>query len=240
MKCPYCGYENSEGAAICDMCEMPLQQLTRKRQHARPEIPQTPKADRPARVHPLEEQFEIPSVGCPNCGTPLCDCAPIVKTTVKSSGGGYGLFSGCCGTILLGPLGLLCGLRKQSITSKNQTWWVCRKCGKEFVEKEAAKEIADSALMSSAVTTGVISILWQVVHALVGYSSWVRNIALLAIAGTWMILPEQIKGSTGYSMQQLMVHEERVEFYKKCAFYGVIAFFIGAAIGRKGMEFLLS
>ena len=94
--------------------------------------------------------------------------------------------------------------------------------------------------MSSAVTTGVISILWQVVHALVGYSSWVRNIALLAIAGTWMILPEQIKGATGYSMQQLMVHEERVEFYKKCAFYGVIAFFIGAATGGKGMEFLLS
>ena len=55
-----------------------------------------------------------------------------------------------------------------------------------------------------------------------------------------MILPEQIKGATGYSMQQLMVHEERVEFYKKCAFYGVIAFFIGAATGGKGMEFLLS
>lgn len=111
MKCPYCGYENSEGAAICEMCEMPLQQLTRKRQHGRPETPQTQKADRPIRVHQLEEQFEIPSVGCPNCGTSLCDCAPIVKTTVKSSGGGYGLFSGCCGTILLGPLGLLCGLR---------------------------------------------------------------------------------------------------------------------------------
>lgn len=76
MKCPYCGYENSEGAAICEMCEMPLQQLTRKRQHGRPETPQTQKADRPIRVHQLEEQFEIPSVGCPNCGTPLCDCAP--------------------------------------------------------------------------------------------------------------------------------------------------------------------
>ena len=45
---------------------------------------------------------------------------------------------------------------------------------------------------------------------------------------------------TGYSMQQLMVHEERVEFYKKCAFYGVIAFFIGGAIGGVGMEYLFS
>ena len=55
--------------------------------------------------------------------------------------------------------------------------------------------------MSSAVTTGVISIIWQVVFALAGYSSWVRNIALLAIAGTWMILPERVKEATGYTMQ---------------------------------------
>ena len=94
--------------------------------------------------------------------------------------------------------------------------------------------------MSSVVMTGVIAIIWQVVFALAGYSRWVRNIALLAVAGTWMILPERVKEATGYTMQQLMVHEERVEFYKKCAFYGVIAFFIGTAIGGKGMEFLLS
>ena len=240
MKCPYCGYENDEGAVNCEMCEMPLLQLSREQPQTRQAVPQTSKAERPIRRHQPEDGFGLPSVGCPNCGSPLSDCAPIVKTTVKSSGGGYGLFSGCCGTILLGPLGLLCGLRKQTITSTNQTWWVCRKCGKEFVEKEAAREIADSVLMSSVVMTGVIAIIWQVVFALAGYSSWVRNIALLAIAGTWMVLPERVKETTGYTMQQLMVHEERVEFYKKCAFYGVIVFFIGTAIGGKGMEFLLS
>ena len=81
MKCPYCGYENSEGAAICEMCEMPLQQLTRKRQHGRPETSQTQKADRPIRVHQLEEQFEIPkqdysawtSEICPECYYALRD-----------------------------------------------------------------------------------------------------------------------------------------------------------------------
>lgn len=240
MKCPYCGYENKEDTVYCEMCEMPMQELTRNRPQARPEAHQTPRADGSTRMHRFGEAFDNPSVGCPNCGAPLSDCAPIVKTTVKSSGGGYGLFSGCCGTILLGPLGLLCGLRKQTITSTNQTWWACRKCGKEFVEEEAAKEIADSVLMSSAVMTGVIAILWQVVHALAGYSSWTRNIALLAIAGTWMILPERVKEATGYTMQQLMVHEERVDYYKKCAFYGVIAFFVGAVVGGKGMAFLIS
>lgn len=240
MKCPYCGYENSDGAINCEMCEMPLQQRSRKNQQIRQEIPQTSQAERTIRRHQPDYSFKHPSVGCPNCRTPLRDCSPIVKTTIKSSGGGYGLFSGCCGTILLGPLGLLCGLRRQSITSANQTWWVCRKCGKEFVEKEAGREIADSILMNSAMTTGAIAIIWQVVFALAGYSSWVRNIALLAIAGTWMILPQQVKEATGYTMQQLMVQEERVEFYKKCAFYGIIAFFIGAVIGGKGMDFLLS
>lgn len=240
MKCPYCDFENRDDAVSCEMCEMPLKQLTRKRPAFRPTATQSAKPERPPRIVHHEEYDVFPTVGCPNCGTPLEGCAPIVKTIVKSSGGGYGLFSGCCGTILLGPLGLLCGLRKQNITSSNQTWWVCRKCGKEFIEKDAAKEVADSVITSSATTTGIITLVWQIVFDLAGYSDWVRDIALLMIAGTWMIVPERVKEATGYTIQQLLVHEERVEFYKKCVFYGVICFILGFAIGGAVLEFLLS
>ena len=51
---------------------------------------------------------------CPNCG-----CASI--TTTKK---GYDTGGGCCGAILLGPLGLLCGA-----TDANKLSNVCQKCG---------------------------------------------------------------------------------------------------------------
>lgn len=239
MKCPYCDFENRDDAVSCEMCDMPLKQLTRKRPASRPAATQSAKPERPPRIVHPEEYDVFPTVGCPNCGTPLEGCAPIVKTTVKSTGGGYGLFSGCCGTIILGPLGLLCGLRKQNITSSNQTWWVCRKCGKEFIEKDAAKEVADSVITSSAAMTGIIAFFWQIMFRLFGYSAWIRNIALLIIAGTWIIIPERIRETTGYEMKQLLVHEERVVFYKKSAFYGVICFGIGMFIGAKIAEYLL-
>ena len=240
MKCPYCDSNNRDDAAFCEMCEMPLNIVSERKIITRTTLPQSSYDKQPIYTAPNIREEPTTYVSCPHCGCPLSECTPIVKTTVTSTGGGYGFFSGCCGAMLLGPLGLLCGLRGRDTTSTSQTWWACRNCGKEFVEAGAAKEIADSVLVSSAVMTGVIAIIWQVVHAFLGYSSWIRNIALLAIAGTWMVLPEQVKEATGYTVRQLMVHEERVGFYKKCAFYGVIAFFIGSAVGGKGMEFLLS
>lgn len=240
MKCPYCGFENHDDTVTCEMCDMPMRQLARKRPAAGPSTQQPAKQEKPQRIERPMDRHESPSVGCPNCGSPLCDCAPIVKTTVKSSGGGYGFFSGCCGTIFLGPLGLLCGLRKQTITSTNQTWWACKKCGKEFVEKEAAKEIAQSIRVRCTTATGVIAVVWQIVFNLIGYSGWVRNIALLAIAGVWIALPEMVKEETGYAVKQLLVKEERSEFYRNCAVYGVIAFLAGAGISGTILRFLLS
>lgn len=164
---------------------------------------------------------------------------PIVKTTVTSSGGGYGLFSGCCGTILLGPLGLLCGLRKRTITSSSQTWWACRKCGKEFIEKEAATSYIDAAITGAALATFMIAVIWQVIFAAIGYNRWVRDIALLIIAGVWIVLPEGIKEATGYTIKQLLTAEKRTNFYTRCVLFGFGSFLLGAVIGSKVMEYLL-
>lgn len=237
MNCPYCGSDNRDDAVSCEICEMPLNIRSRQKSVARPATTQS------SNMKQIRQPVDIepsPYAACPHCGNPLHECTPVSKTTVTTSGGGYGFFSGCCGTILLGPLGLLCGLRKQSITSSSQTWWVCKKCGKEFVEEEAAKALVGESITGAATTTFIISVIWQIVFAVIGYSHWVRDISLLAIAGVWITLPEGIKQSTGYSIKQLLTSEERIEFYKKCAFYGVIGFFLGAAIGGKAMDYLLS
>lgn len=237
MKCPYCDFDNRDDAVSCEMCEMPLNIMVKKRPPARNTTTQSSGIEQTARSAYVEE---MPYAFCPHCGNPLNNCSPVSKTTITSSGGGYGFFSGCCGTIFLGPLGLLCGLRKQSISSSSQTWWVCRKCGKEFIEEEAAKAVVEESITGAATTTFIISVIWQVVFAFVGYSDWVRDIALLAIAGTWIVLPDGIRQSTGYTIKQLFTSDERIEFYKKCAFYGIIGFFLGAVIGGKAMEFLFA
>ena len=53
-------------------------------------------------------------VRCPKCGSPSI-------ATIKE---GYDADSGCCGVILFGPIGLLCGA-----TEANKLSNVCQKCG---------------------------------------------------------------------------------------------------------------
>lgn len=237
MNCPYCGSNNRDDAVSCEKCEMPLNIKERKRPAAKPVATQPANVERNTQSIDTEQS---PYAVCPHCGTPLHDCTPVSKTTITDSGGGYGFFSGCCGTILLGPLGLLCGLRKRSITSSSQTWWLCKNCGKEFIEKESAKEVVNTSITGAATATLIIALIWQFIFALIGYNRWVRDIALLIIVGIWITLPEGITGATGYELKQLLTSEERKDFYKRCVLYAIGSFFVGAAVGGKVMQFIFS
>lgn len=59
---------------------------------------------------------------------PSCESSNIGFVS-KTDGSDYDVSSGCCGYILLGPLGLLCGLSsdKRTVTKRK-----CIDCGKEF------------------------------------------------------------------------------------------------------------
>ncbi len=251
MKCPFCGSDNRDDAAYCKTCEKPLcsEQKERNQLYSRllavitARISRMESTLRSVRIEQHAQSVDVerlPNTACPHCGNSLQGCTPVSKTTVTDSRGGYGFFRGCCGMIFLGPLGLLCGLRKRSTTSSSQTWWVCKNCGKEFVEKEAAKEIVNESITSAAVTTLVIALIWQFVFAVIGYSHWVRDIAVLMIVGTWVAFPAGIKESTGYTIKQLLTPEERVDFYKQCALYGIGGFLLGAVVGAKVMGFFFS
>lgn len=61
---------------------------------------------------------------CPFCGS---EHVQYVAHTTQTNFGG---FQACCGYLLMGPLGLLCGLCGQS-ESTNE-YWVCHDCGNTF------------------------------------------------------------------------------------------------------------
>lgn len=136
------GKKNPDGAVFCKECGKNLSGMK----------------DVVKNVPALPEQQETETVGdfdifsCPSCRADSEFCYPVVKTNVKTSGGGYSFWNGCCGLILLGPLGLLCGACGGSVRTKvrSETWWVCRQCGKEFMSKQSALEKANTSMLMAA------------------------------------------------------------------------------------------
>jgi len=66
-------------------------------------------------------------MNCPRCGG-FCTIINETETTY----GSYGLGKGCCGYIIFGWVGLLCGLLGMKPRSKSRSYWVCQNCGKKF------------------------------------------------------------------------------------------------------------
>ncbi len=66
---------------------------------------------------------------CPRCNDDRCYIIEESETRQK----GYGLGKGCCGYVLLGPPGWLCGLFGMGKgRTTRQAFWVCQNCGKKF------------------------------------------------------------------------------------------------------------
>lgn len=67
-------------------------------------------------------------MNCIQCGHP--DCSVINE--VHSTGKDFSVTQGCCGSIFLGPIGILCGACGQKRKIHNTTYWVCNHCGTKF------------------------------------------------------------------------------------------------------------
>lgn len=209
MYCRFCGAENPDGSFFCKKCGKQIETEVTDIQSAQTVQP-IPQASTSTQ--------EKPVISCPYCHASSDNCHPIVKTDVKASGGGYSFWNGCCGLILLGPAGLLCGACGSSVKTKvrNETWWVCQKCGKEFMSKNSAIEQASLSMRMAA--------LYSLIAAMVaGYSFgdselssfWVVAIAGLVIAGLWGSIPMAMTENSGLPIDQLLTPEEKFSFRTK-------------------------
>ncbi len=69
---------------------------------------------------------------CPKCGSEK------IQFGSSTSGGGFSFSNSCCGYIMLGPLGLLCGACGSGTSTEE--FWICQDCGNKFSNREGKKE----------------------------------------------------------------------------------------------------
>lgn len=78
---------------------------------------------------------------CPNCGSENCH---FVSTTETHSTG-YSVGKACCGALLMGPAGVICGLCGTSVKSHTREYWICNSCGDKFSQSEAEEVMRNEA-----------------------------------------------------------------------------------------------
>lgn len=82
---------------------------------------------------------------CPKCGSENCH---FVSQTNTSNGS---FCDGCCGFILFGPIGILCGLCGRDTNTKE--FWVCDNCGAKFTKGGQKKNVNVINVSSSSAVT---------------------------------------------------------------------------------------
>ena len=78
---------------------------------------------------------------CPNCGSENCH---FISTT-ETHRTGFSAGKACCGTLLMGPAGMICGLCGTDVKSHTKEYWICDSCGNKFSQIEAEEIMRNEA-----------------------------------------------------------------------------------------------
>lgn len=232
MYCRFCGTKNEDSSRFCRQCGQALRDAAAGA--AKVPVPKPEPAPEPA-SEPEPARGPVPEGYCPECGAPGDCCTPVVKTDVKTSGGGYGFWNGCCGYILLGPVGLLCGACGGSTKTKvtSRTWRICSRCGCEFMTKQSALETAYTAMGPGAVYTLFIMAAFGALLPERG-GLLLKLLLLLAVVGIWCAIPLSYQESTHRSIGTL-TDDEKVAFWGRLAACALLPALVGFLWGYQSV-----
>ncbi len=222
MYCRFCGAEIQETDQFCKKCGKLVQDTA---------IPaENPVVSKGTQVQPINR--DKPGF-CPNCGAGLECCQPIPKVKTKTTGGGFSIWDGCCGMILLGPAGLLCGICGAGTKTevRSETWFVCQKCGTEFMSKQSILNNAFMAMRSSFLYTAFLAFgiadQWGGKEAL-----WFIPFCIAIIIGLWGSIVWSVGKSAGRGMKELLTDDEQITFWGKFLLYLIGSIALGLILGR--------
>ena len=93
---------------------------------------------------------------CPKCSSENVQIHYEVEKQGFSGG------KGCCGWILLGPIGLLCGLCGKNKIKSEEKYWTCNNCGSKFTDHEALSTGGGVSYISNASSNSTNNVASQV------------------------------------------------------------------------------
>lgn len=206
MVCKYCGAANPDGAKFCHKCGSALTDAEEP-----PKTEEPPKAEEPPKTGEApSQQGDLSPVTahtdpvCPFCGSE--NCQPMTRNITKIKNSGYSATSGCCGLCLLGPFGLLCGLcgTGSKVDIKNETVWVCQKCGKQHLSQTDAREKAKVTALSGMMTVLLVALLLSAWYHN-GSISWIFPLAwaFSPIVG-WLLVETGLDDELGYPFEEIL------------------------------------
>lgn len=223
MFCRFCGTENDDAYHHCKKCGKPLGFVQKQQEEKSIAVLGQPK----------KETFGIHGgerIECPFCGADSQRCQPIAKADAQFITG-FNFWTGCCGFLLLGPFGALCGSCGGSSAKNNSaTYWVCNQCGKEFMSKQSAISNAEKAVGASMAYSFFLALsipfLWEISGMI-----WPIIIFAMLIFGFWASIPMTITEVTGRELGKLLSQQERQELYQKLIACSVISIAAGLILG---------
>lgn len=200
MKCGHCGTSNPDTAKFCRKCGKPF-------------VADLPKSENiPQQSTPVPIVVHTDTV-CPFCGSE--NCQPMMRNVTKVRNSGYSASSGCCGLCLLGPFGLLCGLcgTGSKVDIKNETIWICQKCGKQHLSQKDALEKAQIFAANGMMGILLIALLlsgWF--HA--GSIGWLLPLAwTLSPVVAWIGIAAELSEELGYPFKEALPSDFSITKY---------------------------
>lgn len=134
-----------------------------------------------------EEGATRNDVICPFCGAE--NCQPMQKSITEVKQKGYGWGSGCCGMLLFGPFGLLCGLCRtgSKVKTTNELWWTCMKCSKQHLALADALNKWDTMMETLLATAGFMAVVFGILRMFdIGILTVIAVIGSIAVPITWV------------------------------------------------------
>ena len=119
--CPHCGYQNADDNDYCASCGTQFKPGPQTQDQS--VVDAVPVSQVPPHDTSSAPKEDDDVIRCPNCGS------KNINFVTSETGTGFDKSNACCGYILLGPLGLLCGINEKKTT---KTVRKCMKCGHEF------------------------------------------------------------------------------------------------------------
>ena len=199
MFCVKCGNALSQGSRKCNNCGNPVKLRTPTKLTQKSMSPVTQHDDDNKGVvvsnnSQVSQVVNIPTVriassgihDCNKCGS--SNVTPFNSANTKS---GFSFLESCCGFILLGPLGVLCGMNSK-VKTVNQTHWMCQVCGNQFRDPTEFLMEKRSNMMKGAITMiviGAIALLLTLIALIDGGNVWWLGLIGigLVVVGIWLI-----------------------------------------------------